>query len=49
MEIGAITGVGAVIKNRKPAFRCVAVEPDASFALKVPTAKPRLASGSRLL
>src|SRR5215472_17065735 len=27
---GTITGVGEVIKARKPSFRCVAVEPDAS-------------------
>ncbi|MRX08570.1 cysteine synthase A [Pseudoduganella sp. FT25W] len=27
---GTITGVGEVIKARKPAFRCVAVEPEAS-------------------
>jgi cysteine synthase A len=27
---GTITGVGEVIKPRKPSFRCVAVEPDAS-------------------
>lgn len=27
---GTITGVGEVIKERKPSFRCVAVEPDAS-------------------
>ncbi len=30
---GTITGVGEVIKSRKPAFRCVAVEPDASPVL----------------
>ncbi|HUO30594.1 MAG TPA: cysteine synthase A [Bryobacteraceae bacterium] len=30
---GTITGVGEVIKARKPAFRCVAVEPDASPVL----------------
>jgi cysteine synthase len=30
---GTITGVGEVIKARKPAFRCVAVEPDASAVL----------------
>jgi cysteine synthase A len=27
---GTITGVGEVIKSRKPSFKCVAVEPDAS-------------------
>lgn len=27
---GTITGVGEVIKSRKPSFRCIAVEPDAS-------------------
>ena len=30
---GTITGVGEVLKARKPAFRCVAVEPDASPVL----------------
>jgi cysteine synthase len=30
---GTITGVGEVIKERKPSFRCVAVEPDASPVL----------------
>ncbi|HUD70501.1 MAG TPA: cysteine synthase A [Dongiaceae bacterium] len=30
---GTITGVGEVIKSRKPAFRCVAVEPTASPVL----------------
>lgn len=30
---GTITGVGAVIKARKPSFRCIAVEPDASPVL----------------
>jgi cysteine synthase len=30
---GTITGVGEVIKDRKPSFRCVAVEPDASPVL----------------
>jgi cysteine synthase A len=30
---GTITGVGEVIKTRKPSFRCVAVEPDASPVL----------------
>lgn len=30
---GTITGVGEVIKARKPEFRCIAVEPDASAVL----------------
>ncbi len=30
---GTITGVGEVLKQRKPGFRCVAVEPDASAVL----------------
>src|SRR5438105_4906795 len=30
---GTITGVGEVIKARKPGFKCVAVEPDASAVL----------------
>jgi cysteine synthase A len=30
---GTITGIGEVLKSRKPSFRCVAVEPDASPVL----------------
>src|SRR5437660_7278575 len=30
---GTITGVGEVLRARKPSFRCVAVEPDASAVL----------------
>ncbi|MCJ7837777.1 MAG: pyridoxal-phosphate dependent enzyme, partial [Burkholderiales bacterium] len=30
---GTITGVGEVIKERKPSFKCIAVEPDASPVL----------------
>jgi cysteine synthase len=30
---GTITGVGEVIKERRPSFRCIAVEPDASPVL----------------
>src|SRR5258708_18519368 len=30
---GTITGVGEVLKARKPSFRCVAIEPDASAVL----------------
>jgi len=30
---GTITGVGEVIKSRKPGFKCIAVEPDASPVL----------------
>ena len=30
---GTITGIGEVIKARKPSFQCVAVEPDASPVL----------------
>jgi len=30
---GTITGVGEVIKPRKPGFKCIAVEPDASAVL----------------
>jgi cysteine synthase A len=30
---GTITGIGEIIKARKPSFRCVAVEPDASAVL----------------
>ena len=35
---GTITGVGEVIKARKPSFQCVAVEPDASAVLSGGTA-----------
>jgi cysteine synthase len=30
---GTLTGVGEALKKRKPAFRCIAVEPDASAVL----------------
>ncbi len=30
---GTITGVGQVLKTRKPSFKCVAIEPDASAVL----------------
>jgi cysteine synthase A len=30
---GTITGIGEILKSRKPSFRCVAVEPDASPVL----------------
>ena len=30
---GTLTGVGTLIKSRKPSFRCIAVEPDASPVL----------------
>jgi len=42
---GTITGVGEVIKARKPAFRCVAVEPDASPVLSGGAAGPHPIQG----
>ncbi|HTX51771.1 MAG TPA: cysteine synthase A [Candidatus Baltobacteraceae bacterium] len=42
---GTITGVGEVIKARKPSFRCVAVEPDASAVLSGSPKGPHLIQG----
>ena len=42
---GTITGVGEVIKARKPAFRCIAVEPDASPVLSGGTKGPHSIQG----
>jgi cysteine synthase A len=42
---GTITGVGEVIKARKPSFRCVAVEPDASPVLSGGQAGPHPLQG----
>jgi cysteine synthase len=42
---GTITGVGEVIKKRKPAFRCVAVEPDASAVLSGSPKGPHMIQG----
>jgi cysteine synthase len=42
---GTITGVGEVIKARKPAFRCIAVEPDASPVLSGGNAGPHPIQG----
>jgi cysteine synthase A len=42
---GTITGVGEVIKARKPAFRCVAVEPDASAVLSGSPKGPHVIQG----
>ncbi len=42
---GTITGVGEVLKARKPAFRCVAVEPDASPVLSGGTKGPHPIQG----
>jgi cysteine synthase A len=42
---GTITGVGEVIKKRKPAFRCVAVEPDASAVLSGGQKGPHVIQG----
>ncbi len=42
---GTITGVGEVIKARKPSFRCVAVEPDASPVLSGGQKGPHVIQG----
>jgi cysteine synthase A len=42
---GTITGVGEVLKARKPSFRCVAVEPDASAVLSGGQAGPHPMQG----
>jgi cysteine synthase A len=42
---GTITGVGEVIKSRKPSFKCVAVEPDASPVLSGGTKGPHPIQG----
>ncbi|MYM69954.1 cysteine synthase A [Pseudoduganella sp. FT55W] len=42
---GTITGVGEVIKSRKPEFRCVAVEPEASPILSKGTKGPHPIQG----
>ena len=42
---GTITGVGEVLKKRKPSFRCIAVEPDASPVLSGGAAGPHPIQG----
>ncbi|MGZ8263704.1 MAG: cysteine synthase A [Burkholderiales bacterium] len=42
---GTITGIGEMIKQRKPSFRCVAVEPDASPVLSGGPAGPHPIQG----
>jgi len=42
---GTITGVGEAIKARKPAFKCIAVEPDASPVLSGGAAGPHPLQG----
>ncbi len=42
---GTITGVGQVIKARKPSFRCIAVEPDASPVLSGGQKGPHMIQG----
>ena len=42
---GTITGVGEVIKARKPSFKCIAVEPDASPVLSGGAAGPHPLQG----
>ena len=42
---GTITGVGEVLKKRKPSFKCVAVEPDASAVLSGAPKGPHVIQG----
>jgi cysteine synthase A len=42
---GTITGVGALIKARKPSFRCIAVEPDSSPVLSGGSKGPHMIQG----
>ena len=42
---GTITGVGGLIKQRKPSFKCVAVEPDASAVLSGGPKGPHVIQG----
>jgi cysteine synthase A len=42
---GTLTGVGEVIKARKPSFRCIAVEPDASPVLSGGQKGPHMIQG----
>jgi cysteine synthase A len=42
---GTLTGVGEVIKARKPSFRCIAVEPDASPVLSGGPKGPHVIQG----
>jgi len=42
---GTITGVGSVIKARKPGFRCIAIEPDASPVLSGGVKGPHMIQG----
>jgi len=42
---GTITGIGEVLKERKPSVRCVAVEPDASPILSAGTKGPHMIQG----
>jgi cysteine synthase len=42
---GTITGVGEVIKPRKPSFKCIAVEPDASAVLSGSPKGPHVIQG----
>jgi cysteine synthase A len=42
---GTITGVGEIIKSRKPGFKCIAVEPDASPVLSGGTKGPHAIQG----
>ncbi|MBI5462940.1 MAG: cysteine synthase A [Gammaproteobacteria bacterium] len=42
---GTLTGVGEVLKARKPGFKCIAVEPDASAVLSGDAKGPHLIQG----
>jgi len=46
---GTITGVGEVIKSRKPSFKCVAIEPEASPVIKQRLAGQPLAPGKHMI
>jgi cysteine synthase A len=46
---GTITGVGEVIKSRKPSFRCYAVEPDASPVITQTRAGKELQPGKHMI
>jgi len=42
---GTLTGVGEVLKARKPGFKCIAVEPDASAVLSGEAKGPHVIQG----
>jgi len=46
---GTITGVGEELKSRKPSFRCIAVEPEASPVIKQALAGEALQPGKHMI